>query len=636
MSSSIGELLKRTAADSFGFFPAYPGLLLKRDRYKVIRLLGLGQFSSTVLVADLQSRPTRYLAVKILTAYGTSLNHAGHLNELGILEAVSRVDRNDSLPFLIDHFEELGPHGRHLCFVVPPLTTDLGSFRRSAPKKRLPLHTVKITLLCVLIAVEKLHRINIIHTDIKPDNIMFDVGEDKDSTERELAADPPKVDGQVELNGTTYPVMLPQPLAHDYKWNDTPMFVDRYDLVLNDLGQARLASDPQTYDLGTAFALRAPEVILRAGYGTKIDIWAIGCLTFELLTGLWAFHPESGADFELEDDHLARMLELTGERFSQAMLARAELSQKYFDGDGNLLRIKQLVPVGIEATLKDVSSLADYDIPPAAEFIRACLCLDPDDRPSAEQLLRHQWMKGAEVCLDYRPPTAVVVLHGVEAKGAHHRLSTTRQPSNLFRPTHPRPPTPSSTVHVLPSTFRYISSHSISISPASSSVSQRPLDPQCGDFAKIASRSAVFTEHGQRGAVGDTIMAPRVPAAAAATSMVPSARVAVPRQPFPPHRRSLGIALINISMSSISTSVYAFSRYGKPSTRRYCLRAATRERTEQVAQTWEDISTRRDAAPNVKITSGVWWELAELQWQVHPNPAWDTFGEPPVRKQRVC
>ncbi|THH11300.1 hypothetical protein EW146_g8092 [Bondarzewia mesenterica] len=397
----------RTAADSFGFFPTYPGLLLKQGRYKVVRLLGLGQFSSTVLVADLQSERKRYHAIKFLTAYSTSLNRTGRLNELGILEAVSPVDRNDNLPFLIDHFEELGPHGQHLCFVVPPLTTDLDSFRESAPRKRLPLHTVKITLLCVLLALERLHRINIIHTDIKPDNILFSIGEDTDSTEEELAADPPKINGQVELNGNTYPVMLPQPLTHDYKWNDPAMFVELYDFVLNDLGHARLASDPQTYNLITAFALRAPEVVLRAGYGTKIDIWAIGCLTFELLTGLWAFHPKSGADFDLEDDHLGRMLELTGERFPQAMLARAELSQKYFDDHGNLLRGRHLAPVGIEATLKDVSNLADHDIPAAAEFIRACLHLDPDDRPTANQLLHHQWMNGANVCQDYRSPTAV-------------------------------------------------------------------------------------------------------------------------------------------------------------------------------------------------------------------------------------
>ncbi|KIM78168.1 hypothetical protein PILCRDRAFT_90740 [Piloderma croceum F 1598] len=383
--SSIAELLKRSAADTFGFFPAYPGLLLNLGRYKVVRLLGLGQ-----------SKPTRYLAVKVLTAYGTILNHAGQLDELRALKAVAPVDRNDNLPFLIDHFEELGPHGQHLCFVVPPLSSDLGSFRQAAPKKRLPLHIVKMTLLCVLQALERLHRIGIIHT-----------GEDPISMESDLAADPPVIDGGVELNGTSYPVMLPQPLAHDFTWNDTALSVERYDFVLNDIGHAQLTSDSPTYDLSTAFALRAPEVILRAGYGTKIDIWAIGCLTFELLTGLWAFHPQSGADFELEDDHLARMIELTGEKIPQSLLAKAKSGKKYFDNHGNLLRIEQLVPVGIETTLKNVSNLADYDIYPAAEFIRACLRLDPDDRPTAAQLLEHSWMKGAEVCRDYRPPVVV-------------------------------------------------------------------------------------------------------------------------------------------------------------------------------------------------------------------------------------
>jgi len=50
------------------------------------------------------------------------------------------------------------------------------------------------------------------------------------------------------------------------------MFVERYDFVLNDIGHTRLTGDPLTYDLSTPFALRAPEVILHAGYGTKTYI----------------------------------------------------------------------------------------------------------------------------------------------------------------------------------------------------------------------------------------------------------------------------------------------------------------------------------------------------------------------------
>jgi hypothetical protein len=66
--SSIKELLKRSAADTFGFFPAYPGLLLKLGRYKVIRLLGFGQFSSAVLVEDLEYVPGTILPYTFLLA----------------------------------------------------------------------------------------------------------------------------------------------------------------------------------------------------------------------------------------------------------------------------------------------------------------------------------------------------------------------------------------------------------------------------------------------------------------------------------------------------------------------------------------------------------------------------------------
>jgi hypothetical protein len=45
------------------------------------------------------------------------------------------------------------------------------------------------------------------------------------------------MDGEVELNGASYPVMLPQPLAHNFAWNDTALSVELYDFVLNDLGQ---------------------------------------------------------------------------------------------------------------------------------------------------------------------------------------------------------------------------------------------------------------------------------------------------------------------------------------------------------------------------------------------------------------
>jgi hypothetical protein len=56
--------------------------------------------------------------------------------------------------------------------------------------------------------------------------------------------------------------------------------------------------------------------------------------TFELLTGHWLFNPVHGPTWRIEDDHLAKMMELTGERFSEETLARSQKRGDYFDEGG--------------------------------------------------------------------------------------------------------------------------------------------------------------------------------------------------------------------------------------------------------------------------------------------------------------
>ena len=66
-----------------------------------------------------------------------------------------------------------------------------------------------------------------------------------------------------------------------------------YNVVLADLGtgdlfvhsfcvpsltESKWAGREIDYQISTPYALRAPEVILHAGYDTKIDIWAVGGL----------------------------------------------------------------------------------------------------------------------------------------------------------------------------------------------------------------------------------------------------------------------------------------------------------------------------------------------------------------------
>jgi serine/threonine-protein kinase SRPK3 len=53
-----------------------------------------------------------------------------------------------------------------------------------------------------------------------------------------------------------------------------------------------------------------------------------------LLTGRQTFDPQGGDGFSVDDEHLSRMLELTGQAFSPSMLDRSELRDKFFNNDG--------------------------------------------------------------------------------------------------------------------------------------------------------------------------------------------------------------------------------------------------------------------------------------------------------------
>ncbi|KAF8959826.1 kinase-like domain-containing protein [Flammula alnicola] len=301
-------------ATDLDFFHARPGSKLKKDRYEVLRKLGTGVHSSTWLVSDSKTQDeAQYFAAKILSLNATEQHRNGVMHELEFLKAIQAHDdiAQDifSLPFLCDDFEVQGPRGSHLCFVMNLLSTDVSSFRKSAPNKALKPYIVKNIIGQVLEALAQLHSLDIIHTDVKGDNILFNANVDDidDYVEKLLAQDPPKIEGEFELNGKRYPILASQPIHHLWTWDVSHFDAELMLFTLIDFGQGQWAGKQPTADTFTAPALRAPEIIIRSDFGPKVDIWSIGCLTFEFLVGRWLFNPEDGGDdWRFEDDHLAR------------------------------------------------------------------------------------------------------------------------------------------------------------------------------------------------------------------------------------------------------------------------------------------------------------------------------------------
>jgi mitogen-activated protein kinase kinase kinase len=104
----------------------------------------------------------------------------------------------------------------------------------------------------------------------------------------------------------------------------------------------------------------APEIVKQTSYTSKADIWSVGCLVVEMLTGT---HPWA---------------ELT------QMQAIFRVSNLLFIGDFTELTL-QIGSMAKPATPSDIS-------PEAADFLRMTFEIDHNARPTASELLQHPFI----------------------------------------------------------------------------------------------------------------------------------------------------------------------------------------------------------------------------------------------------
>lgn len=164
-----------------GYHPAFKGEPYKDARYILVRKLGWGHFSTVWLAKDMVNNT--HVAMKIVR--GDKVYTEAAEDEIKLLQRVNDADntKEDSMGAnhilkLLDHFNHKGPNGVHVVMVFEVLGENLLALIKKYEHRGIPLIYVKQISKQLLLGLDYMHRrCGIIHTDIKPENVLMEIGD---------------------------------------------------------------------------------------------------------------------------------------------------------------------------------------------------------------------------------------------------------------------------------------------------------------------------------------------------------------------------------------------------------------------------------------------------------------------------
>ena len=305
------------------------------NMYKIEEKLGSGAYGDCYKINNIFTKQN--YAIKIIKNEPKYKKRV--IDEIKILHTLKIADPSFSLNFVVYYDKFI--YNNHVVLVFELLGKDLFEMIKENNFQGFPIEQTREYCFQILTCLELLDELKIIHTDLKPENIVLD----------------PRTDT----------------------------------LKVIDFGSSFFEDGRIRYPIQSSF-YRSPEVIIGKPTTPCIDMWSLGCILYELDTGLPLF------PLHHEKDILMNQIELFGMP-SENMLNQSinkTLKRKYFDRTNKLIYMSDSKGVEHPPGSKSINDKCKTKYPLFLDFLSQTLSLDPEMRITPKKALGHPWIVEGE------------------------------------------------------------------------------------------------------------------------------------------------------------------------------------------------------------------------------------------------
>jgi serine/threonine protein kinase len=371
------------------------------DNYNIIYEIGRGGYSIVWLAYHIGT--SKYYALKVQDP-----------NEFDDgLDEVKFVSRLPTEPEcfnnLVEYFIKTVDNCKYLCSVWNLHATNLDTLlRKGNYENGIPIDITNKIIKQIITALDILHnKYKVFHGDIKPDNIFVKGINDRDKLIIEQynkanfvvkyrqakidywlhkgrtikSIDKMDIKTKVSIREVVHKDIIDSIKFENNGDNNFTLTLDNCRVSLGDFGTYCTEDNYYEDSFGTRY-YQAPEIILGGKCSYPVDIWALGCTYYELLTGTILFDPIKDSQNARDYYHLCLINDTCGS-FSPSFLKSTKKYKQFFTRNNKLIKYKAPEINRLERKLND-SNLTDKET--IALFISNIITINPSTRPTINRI----------------------------------------------------------------------------------------------------------------------------------------------------------------------------------------------------------------------------------------------------------